>query len=174
MGIATWLSQRFHRLRLVGHCCRRRCHLLLSVAENGSDCEARVLAVDLIEPAARDRDHVVLARCLQYGVCLDPLALENVERYVEIAPGVRVRNIGEWVLFAGSFKTRGGSFLKIEVVENAACNRRLILLLARLSSDLLIHEIGGANVRTPVINALIVCSLPLEKPYNKRHRNIHK
>src|SRR3546814_8443970 len=44
-----------------------------------------------------------------------------------------------WVLFAGHFKTRGGSFLKIEVVENAACNRRLILMLARLSSDLSIH-----------------------------------
>src|SRR3546814_2626132 len=67
------------------------------------------------------------------------MAFENVERYVEIAPGVRVRNIGEWVLFAGHFKTRGGSFLKIEVVENAACNRRLILMLARLSSDLSIH-----------------------------------
>src|SRR3546814_1354137 len=121
-------------------------------SENGSDCEARVLAVDLIEPAARDLDHVVLARCLQYGVCLDPIALENVERYVEIAPGVRVRNIGEWVLFAGHFKTSGGSFLKVEVVENYACNRRLILMLARLSSDFSVHgrcetrQIGRAHV----------------------------
>src|SRR3546814_12950876 len=119
------------------------------------DWSSDVCASDLlIEPAARDRDHVVLARCLQYGVCLDPIALENVERYVEIAPGVRVRNIGEWVLFAGHFKTRGGSFLKIEVVENAACNRRLILMLARLSSDLSIHgrceKVGRAWCRARV------------------------
>src|SRR3546814_18179595 len=100
-GIATCLSQRFHRLRLVGHCCRRRCHLLLSVAENGSDCEARVLAVDLIEPAARDSDTVVLARCLQYGVCLDPIALETVESYLRVEPGVRVRTLGRGDLFAG-------------------------------------------------------------------------
>src|SRR3546814_10935200 len=74
------------------------------------------------------------------------MAFENVERYVEIAPGVRVRNIGEWVLFAGHFKTRGGSFLKIEVVENDECNGRLILMLARLSSDMSIHGLCATRL----------------------------